>query len=138
MIISSFIFKRFLSFHLYLAFSSLLSNNCFDSDSCLSHQERAINGTIITFSKVDWIAYLQFFLSLSKTGANVATLIDNRIIQGLCGICNGKIHDDILPPALQSFTFFAQQPHIRKKLHQLLQRDLCIFSRNVPLNAYIY
>ena len=48
------------------------------------------------------------FSYFSKTGANVATLIDNRIIQGLCGICNGKIHDDILPPALQSFMFFAQ------------------------------
>ena len=137
MIISSFIFKRFLSFHLYLTFSSLLSNNCFDSDSIHTTQLVGYYGTLLIFNKVDWIAYLQVFLSLSKTGANVATLIENLIIQGLCGICNGKIHDDILPPALQSFTFFAQQPHIREKLHQLLQRDLCIFSRNVSLNAYI-
>ena len=143
MIISSFIFKRFLSFHLYLAFSSLLSNNRFDSDRIHTTQLVGFRvrydfySTLLIFNKVDWIAYLQVFLSLSKIRANVATLIDNRIIQGLCGICNGKIHDDILPPALQSFMFFAQQPHIRKKLHQLLQRDLCIFSRNVSLHAYI-
>ena len=69
------------------------------------------------------------FSYFSKTGANVATLIDNRIIQGLCGICNGKIHDDILPPALQSFTFFSHSSLI-------LERN-CISYYNVIYVSFL-